>query len=145
MLGANGVAVDGAGNIYVTGFETSDDEGSNIWIRKLDPGGNEIWTRTYNGSAGIEDEGRAVAVDGEGNVYVAGFETPENEEPDIWARKYSPDGTPLWTETHDGPVGYIDGANAVTLDPDGNLLVTGYETVGGEGFNIWTRKYRLFD
>jgi len=42
------IAVDGKGNVYVVGYESVAVEKSNIWVRKCDSGGNEVWTRTHN-------------------------------------------------------------------------------------------------
>ena len=55
-----GIAVDNAGNVYVT----HDVSSSGKAVRKLDSAGNEIWSKT-----GVGD-GRGIAVDDAGNVYV---------------------------------------------------------------------------
>ena len=71
-----GVAVDGAGNVYVTGYEDRPDLGqyANIWLRKYDTDGNTLWTQTYDSPAHYGDLGYGVAVDAAGNVYVTGYE-----------------------------------------------------------------------
>ena len=79
-----GVAVDGSGNIYVTGYfsETVDFDpgsgvdnhtsngGSDIFLSKFDSSGIFLWTETWGGMAG--DYAADVAADGLGNVYVTG-------------------------------------------------------------------------
>ena len=135
------IAVDGSGNVYVTGYEWVTGEGTNIWVRKYDSDGNELWTRTYNGTANDEDEGYGIAVDGSGNVYVTGYEEVAGELDNIWVRKYDSEGNEVWTRTHNGPAGLDDGSYDIADDGSGNVYVTGYETVTGESNNIWVRKY----
>ncbi len=82
----NGVAVDGSGNVYTTGFfeGTADFDpenvtagdtlvsagGSDIFVSKLDSAGNFVWAKQMGG--GDDDQGHGVAVDGSGNVYTTG-------------------------------------------------------------------------
>ena len=82
-----GIAVDSSGNVYVTGCEEVIGEKHNIWVRKYDSDGNELWTRTYSGTA-HDDDGYGIAVDGSGNVYVTGSEAVTGESYNIWLRKY---------------------------------------------------------
>ena len=82
----NGVAVDGSGNVYVTGeFRGTADfgpssnggplvgtsaGGSDIFVVKLDSAGNSVWAQTAGGSS--FDQGTSVALDASGNVYTSG-------------------------------------------------------------------------
>jgi hypothetical protein len=137
-----GIAVDGSGNVYVTGSEyKSDTERSNIWVRKYDTNGYEIWTSTYNGPANGDDYGQGIAVDGNGNVYVTGCEYVDGQNSNIWARKYDSDGNEIWTKTYNGSVNGDDIGCGIAVDGSGNVYVTGYEYVNGQDWNIWVRKY----
>ena len=73
---ANGLAVDGEGNVYVvgrtegrlpgqTGFGSDD-----AYVRKYDPDGREFWTRQIGSRH--SDMATSVAIDGAGNLYVVG-------------------------------------------------------------------------
>ena len=71
---AHDIAVDGNGNVYVTG-ETESAPGPLVDYDyatvKYDVNGNELWAATYDGGFG-HDRAYAVTVDDAGNVYVTG-------------------------------------------------------------------------
>ena len=60
---ARGVALDAAGNVYVTGIERRDDLGQNlnIWLGKYDTDGNILWTETYDSPDHGYDSGEDIA------------------------------------------------------------------------------------
>ena len=64
------VVVDGERSIYVAGSTAGGEVMGDALLRKYDPAGEELWTRQFGSSQ--HDSGNGVAVDGEGNVYVAG-------------------------------------------------------------------------
>ena len=84
----NAVAVDGAGNAYFTGSTSGDFPttagvifpsgwlAEDAFITKLSPTGAVIYS-TYLGG-GLSDEGLAIAVDTNGNAYVAGSTSSGN-------------------------------------------------------------------
>ena len=82
----NGIAVDGAGNSYVTGafvdsatFGVGESNettltsagGADIFVAKYDASGDLVWAKRAGGTG--SDFGRGTAVDGSGNSYVTGF------------------------------------------------------------------------
>ncbi|OGF45353.1 MAG: hypothetical protein A2452_02135 [Candidatus Firestonebacteria bacterium RIFOXYC2_FULL_39_67] len=137
-----GIAVDDSGNVYVTGTEEVTGQSYNIWTRKYDSSGSEVWTKTYNGSANASDYGNGIAVDDIGNVYVTGCETVAGQNfSNTWTRKYDSNGTEVWTRTYNGAANSADAGRGVAVDSIGNVYVTGCETVTGQSYNIWTRKY----
>lgn len=138
---ANGVTVDGSGNVYVAGSEYSFGQGSNVWAAKYDTDGNLKWIRTHNGEIDGNDEGKGIALDNAGNVYVAGYETVEGQGKNAWIRKYDNDGNIIWTQTYNGSANGNDAANGIAIDGSGNMYVAGYETFDGRETDIWVRKY----
>ena len=136
----NDVAVDVSGNVVVVGSQ-GEAEASDLWVRKLDPDGETLWTQTYAGAAGMRDAALGVAVDEAGNVIVAGYETMAAGGTDAWIRKYDPDGETVWTRTNAGAAGGDDKASSVAVDATGSILVVGEETTGAGDTDLWLRKY----
>src|SRR5512146_2253357 len=70
---ATGIAVDGEGNVYVTGYSFgSDTTGNDYATVKYNSDGVEQWIQRYNGPGNGEDYAYAIAVDEQSNVYVCG-------------------------------------------------------------------------
>jgi hypothetical protein len=80
-----GIAVDGSGHAYVTGYTSSsnydvtpgalqpaNDGGGDVFVTKLNKTGTALVYSTYIGGW-YEDYGWAIAVDGSGHAYVTGF------------------------------------------------------------------------
>jgi len=86
LEGGNGMAIDSAGNAYVTGFTTSIDfpsassstiqrsiggGGEDAFVAKINAAGSALVYSTYLGGNG-SDAGTGIAVDSAGNAYVTG-------------------------------------------------------------------------
>ena len=82
-----GLAIDGSGNVYVTGYtesdnfpttedayDTSHNGGPDVFVTKLDPDGDDLIYSTYLGgsTAGSGDDALRIAVDASGCAYVTG-------------------------------------------------------------------------
>ena len=66
---ASSLAIDGSGNVYVTG-SSGGIGGSDYASIKYDSSGVLHWVRKYNGPGNYDDFATALAIDGSGNVYV---------------------------------------------------------------------------
>lgn len=66
------IAVDSDENVYVTGLSNGDGSGADVATIKYDINGDTVWVRRYNGPGNSTDSAVALAIDGQGNVYVAG-------------------------------------------------------------------------
>jgi hypothetical protein len=126
-----GITTDASGNVYVTGSEEVSGQSRNIWVRKYNSAGTELWTRTYNGEANSYDYGSGITTDASGNVYVIGSEYVTGQNSNIWVRKYNSAGTELWTRTYNGTANSNDYGQGITTDAEGNVYVTGAEYVTG--------------
>lgn len=67
---ARAIALDDSGNVYVTGYSYGNL--NDFATVKYDPSGNQRWVVRYDSGHEPGDEAHAIAVDGSGNVYVAG-------------------------------------------------------------------------
>lgn len=128
------VAVDGSGDIIVVGSEVGiggvSDE--NWRIRKYDSTLTTLLSSTdYGGPANSGDAAQAVAVDGSGNVVVAGYEISSTSYGGNWrVRKYDTSLSVLLTTTaYTGPAGGSV-ASGVVVDAAGNVFVVGSDTTG---------------
>jgi hypothetical protein len=87
---ANSIALDTANNTYATGYSPGTNSSNDIVTIKYGPSGNQIWLQRYNGSGNGNDAGNAIAVDANGNVYVAGYDTASSGSTEMVLIKYSP-------------------------------------------------------
>ena len=138
---ARGIAADADGNIVVVGSVTGyPGEGRNIWVRRLDPGGETVWTDVHNGTMNGDDQGWAVTVTADA-VVVAGEETVDMMDTDVWLRAYDVDGNEQWTQTYAGTGVALDSARGVATTPTGDIAVTGWITDATDGRMLWVRLY----
>jgi len=152
-----GLCVDEDGFVYVTGtcwgglewgslsVYNNTSYTDQIFIVKIDPLGNEVWMK----NAGIneasypynDDHGQDLAADGNGNIYVTGFMSNNDDfsvldahfdaitvpmQPNdslAFVAKLDTDGNWAWVETFDGI--YASRDNACAVDDEGNVYITG--------------------
>jgi len=122
---AKAVAVDRWGNVYVTGHSIGAGTQYDFATVKHDRDGVKKWAARYNGKDDRDDGANAIAVDTLGNVYVTGFSISKAGSPDYATIKYNGNGVRQWIAFYDGPGKFEDRANALTVDGNGNVYVTG--------------------
>lgn len=124
------VAVDGSGNVYVTG--RSDIGGAQkITTLRYDASGNMAagWPSVYNGGlSNTFDEAHSVKPDGSGNAYVTGRSgTGVAGTNDIITLRINSNGTVSWVKKYNGTQNYDDEGTVIVLDNAGsNVFVAGY-------------------
>ncbi len=92
------------GNSYITGWSGGANNLCTIMTTiKYTQTGNELWVKRYNGSANDNDFAYWLALDGSGNVYVAGQSVETGSDNDITTIKYRPNGDEIWVRHYDGP------------------------------------------
>jgi hypothetical protein len=151
----DGIALDPAGNAYITGvtysstpsndfpttagaFDTTYNGGNaDVFVSKLNVTGSALVYSTYLGGSGYDD-GYEIAVDPVGNAYITGmtsssdfpttpgaFDTSFNGWYDVFVTKLNASGTALVYST------YLGGSNkdygeGIALDSAGNAYITGW-------------------
>ena len=103
---------------------------------------NEDWVQTYNGWYAV-----GVVTNSAGEIYVTGptyQDAAHNFNYDIILAKYEMQGNEVWSlefdETDDATNGE-DRSNWITLDPSGNVLLTGTSFLNSSGRTFFTMKY----
>jgi hypothetical protein len=152
---SNGIAVDSAGNAYVTGqapssnfpttpgaFQTNLAAGTAVaFVSKLNPTGSALVYSTYLGGS-FNDSGAGIAVDSAGNAYVTGLTQSSNfpttpgafqtnkasgtNGSDAFVTKLNPTGSALVYSTYLGGGGVFGTtARGIAIDSAGHAYVTG--------------------
>jgi hypothetical protein len=134
----NGIAVDGAGNAYVTGvFIKQGTFGSitlnppqgntDTFVAKLNPSGTVLWAGALYETTGTNGDdhvrGNAIAVDGSGNAYLTGDYTG--------TVNFNPNGSYLLTSASRAGGFPSQDAFVLKLDTNGNFAWAG--SMGGNG------------
>lgn len=147
---ANSVAVDAAGNAYVTGWTASTNfptrnplqatkrQGNDAFVLKLDPSGSALVYSTYLGGSGEDIGYYRLAVDRDGNAHITGtttspdfplvnaFQSTRKGASDYFVAKLNAAGSALVYSTLLGGSGDEGGlGNGVAVDDAGNAYVTG--------------------
>jgi uncharacterized delta-60 repeat protein len=138
---ATAIAVDGSGNVYVTGWSMGSGTGDDCATIKYSTNGKQLWVKTYNGPGNGNDYATAIAVDGSGNVYVTGTSAGSGTRDDFATIKYSANGKQLWAKRYNGPGNGDDYAIAIAVDGSGNVYVTGVSVGSGTQRDYATIKY----
>jgi len=127
----------------------SPDNISDLTVVKLrGTDGFELWRANIDGSADTftnQDFGQAIAVDGAGNAFAAGWTTNAQDDSDLTVVKLSSSGTVLWRTNVDG--GAADRARAIAVDPAGNAVAAGdlgnggavVKLSGASGAVLWSK------
>ena len=132
-----GLAVDGSGSPYVTGW--SRDAVSGAWdfmTVRWSTAGSLLWAVPFDNPApgSQEDWAYGLAVDASGNAYVVGGSNSQ-----FMVVKYDPAGAQQWATPYAGVS--VGEAYAVAVNAGGDVVVTGAGTGGSSGWDLLTVKY----
>jgi len=138
---ANAIAVDGSGNVYVTGRSEGSGTDYDYATIKYYPDGDTAWVRRYNGPGDSSDYASDIAADGSGNIYVTGLSEGSGTSYDYATIKYYANGDTAWLRRYNGTGNLDDGALAIAADGSGNVYVTGTSFGSGTDYDYATIKY----
>ena len=147
---AEAIALDGSGNVYVTGYATG---GSGLGFEyatlAYSPTGAPLWAgpAIYNGPiANGADGALAIAARGSGTdarVYVTGVSWQGVTQDDIVTIKYNSAGVQQWVPApaYDGGYNLGDQGNDIAVDASGNVYVTGFRHTSSSATDLVVLKY----
>jgi hypothetical protein len=151
---SNSIAIDTNGNAYITGntyysanypttpgaFQTTfsyrDFYSSDVFVTKLNPSGSNLVYSTFIGGRSA-DYGNSIAIDNNGNAYIAGntyssnfpitpgaYQTNFAGDEDAFVAKLSSTGSALVYSTFIGGSNF-DYGNSIAIDANGNAYIAG--------------------
>lgn len=126
------MALDGSGNIYVTGESYGGNATGIDWVTLKLNGttGQILWSVYENGNATLitpNDKPKDIAVSVAGNVYVCGSFSDDaisSGGVNMGVVKYNTNGQPQWIRRYQGA--WVDEAKKIKLDAAENVYFTGY-------------------
>jgi hypothetical protein len=138
--------LDKLGNVIVTGpvcYVTPNYSFATLeyGTYKSDANGTYILTNTYPPVPVLPSAANSVTVDSANNCYVTGYSPGTNSANDIVTIKYDPNGNQIWLQRYTSPGNGNAAGNAIAVDNNGNVYVTGYDTTTAGGTEIVTIKY----
>lgn len=135
----HGSATDDSGNVFVTGYTYGEftgftnTGGRDLFVRKYDSYGNEVWTKQFGSAstAGSQpnDKGLSIALDEHGNTFVVGsssgkFAGQKSEGiNDGFVQMLDENGEQTWVRQFGGQDD--DSAESIEIDSSGNLFIVG--------------------
>ena len=132
---ATAIAVDGSGNVTITGNSKNSGTDYDMATIKYSADGQQLWVQRYDGPGNADDEAAAIAVDASGNIYVTGQSEYAVTDNDPGAAnyynyylttiKYDSNGKLVWAKKYSWPGNACDYATAIAVDKSGNVYVSG--------------------
>ena len=126
---ARQIAVDGAGNTYVTGFSYGEGYGYDWATLKFSPTGALLWERRLSGPAGqSDDRASELALLPGGNLVVAGATQTGGEQfpdNDVELVAYDPQGSVVWQRRWSDTAISHEFVGDLDVDGSGRITITG--------------------
>ncbi|SNB47720.1 fibronectin type III domain-containing protein [Geobacter sp. DSM 9736] len=139
-----GLAVDAAGDVYVTGY-TYTLTGANDFFSARYAGatGTTVWQQLYDSGNGNTDMAVAtgIVVDPAGDVFVTGYTVTDGNY-DVRTIKYKRDtGNLLWQKAYNAPANKNDRPVGIGISPSGDVLVAGWSDSMANDLDFIILKY----
>lgn len=149
-----GLALDGLGNAYVTGYSMNTNGVYDAATIKYSPNGMPLWTNRFNDSVsnGAAPQGLVADADGNAFLLVGNFYVVSGV-PRCTLLKYDPAGNLAWVRHYNDPANIEDNPVALARTPSGDLVVacssqgspTGEDYAvlkyTSDGDCLWTNRY----
>ncbi len=123
---------DGGGSVIANAGGTSSED---VFLVKYDTSGTFQWVRQFSANISDQSSTKSLAVDGSGNIYIAGIYTGNlnigssllisNGSSDAFVAKLTPDGsTCTWAKKFGGAT--AEGAMGIGVDGSNNVFIAGF-------------------
>ncbi len=125
------IAVDATGNTYAAGSRVITATVADAFVSKIDASGDLVFTATLSGKG--NDQANAVAVDPQGNIYIAGTTSSsdfplrnalQTQPGGSFIAKFTPEGILLYSTYFGGAKG-PSSLSGIAVNSNGNMYVTG--------------------
>jgi hypothetical protein len=141
------IATDSSNSAIITGSSFRGGNTYDIATLKYSSSGVQLWAARFNGPDSQGSGAYSIAVNRSDEVLVAGYVRGADGSSRFATIKYSPAGSPVWTNLYASPAGG-DSGFALALDAADNVFVTG-QSAGGigtiayssDGTALWTNRY----
>lgn len=139
---SSAVAVDGLGNVFVTGYSVGLTSSEDYLTIKYNSAGTEQWINSYdNPDMDDIDIANSMILDGTGNIYVTGYSIGNGSAEDYATVKYNSAGNEVWVRRYNGTGNDYDITTGIAADGSGNIIVTGYSSGSSSAEDYATVKY----
>lgn len=138
------IAVDDAGNVYVTGESIGSSSNTDYATIKYNSSGTVQWIQRYNGTGNFADVAYELILDDSGNVYVGGYSHGTGSQNDIVIVRYNSVGAQQWVQRYNGNANSFDIFGSMEMDGAGNLYVVGSSIHTGAATDIVTLKINQY-
>jgi len=116
-----GIAIDDSDNVYVTGFTDNTVTNDDFMTMKYNSSGILQWIDFYNETGNTYDQGRAIALDNDGNVYVTGYSYSR-----LTTIKYDRAGARRWVTHYGDGINLNAYAKCIKVIDKNNIYSGGY-------------------
>ncbi len=149
---ASALALDGSGNVYVTGRSYGGVTAEDYATIKYNSVGDTVWVRRYD-SNNSQDRASVMATDASGNTYVTGLCHRGDMSEDITTIKYLSNGDTAWIRRYTAAIDTGDYPRAIIVNGAGDVYVAGkyFDMVTNDDYLVikylangdtaWVRKY----
>ncbi len=115
---------DDNGNVYVTGYSQTAENGTDARLLKYNASGSLLWAKSYNGEGSGADTANAVLIDQAGLITIAGS-TFNDANDDYFVQQYDTLGNLRYQKTWNSWSNKNDRATALAIDDAGAVVISG--------------------
>lgn len=153
------IAVDGTGNVFITGKSDMDPLAAittnNFLTVKYNAAGTQQWAVYLSGTATVSDDiAEGMFLDAAGNPVVAGGTQNSSTQKDAGIVSYATaSGAVNWSKSFNGKGDFTDKVNSIITDKNKNIYSTGYvidaeqkrdlfcSKINAAGVTVWFKTY----